>query len=75
MRPATENNQINIWIAIYKLHGNHKPKIYNINRYTQKRERNPNITLRIVIKSQENKRKEEQKRPTKTTPKQLTKWQ
>ena len=30
--------------------GNHKPKIYN--RYTNKRKKNLNITLNIVIKSQ-----------------------
>ena len=39
-------------------------------------ERNPNTTLKIVIKSQEQKTKEEgRKRPTKTIPRQLTKWQ
>ena len=36
-------------LVIYKPHGNPKPKLYN--RYTQ-RERNPNITLKIVNKSQ-----------------------
>ena len=43
--------------------------------YTQKRKRNPNTTLKIIIKSQENKRGKGEKRPTKTNPKQLTKWQ
>ena len=41
---------------------------------TQKRERNPNITLKIVIKSQEKTAKEE-KRNKKELQKQLTKWQ
>ena len=44
-------------------------------RYTQKRKRNPNTTLKIVIKSQENKRGREEKRLIKTHPAQLTKWQ
>ena len=39
-----------------------------------KRKRNPNTTLKIVIKSQENKRGMEEKRPIKTNTKQLTKW-
>ena len=43
--------------------------------HTQKRESNPNTTLKIVTKSQENRRGREEKRPTKTNPKQLTKWQ
>ena len=48
---------IHIWIGIYKLHGDHKPKIYN--RYIhKKRERNSNITLMIVIKSQGKRTKE-----------------
>ena len=42
--------------------------------HTQIRKSNPNTTLKIVIKTQENKRREE-KRSTKTNPKQLTKWQ
>ena len=42
---------IYVFIAMYKPHGNHKPKIHN--RYTQtKRKRNPNVTLEIAIKSQ-----------------------
>ena len=43
----------------------------------KKRERNPNITLKIVIKSQGKSAKEEErkkKRNTKRTPNQLTKW-
>ena len=47
--------------AIPKPHDNHKPKIYN--RYThKKRKRNPNATLRIIIKSQEKRTKEEGKK-------------
>ena len=41
-----------------------------IDRYTKK---NPNTTLKLVIKLQENKRGREEKRPIKTNPKQLTK--
>ena len=46
----------------YNSLGNHKPKIYN--RYTNKRKKNLNLTLNIVIKSQgkREKRKEEKKR-------------
>ena len=42
---------------------------------TQKSKRNPNIILKIVIKRtrEENKREREEKRPTKTNPKQLRK--
>ena len=36
---------------------------------------NPNTTLKIVIKLQKNKRKKGEKRPIKTNPKQLIKWQ
>ena len=37
--------------------------------------RNRNTTLKLVIKSQENKRGREGKRPTETNPKQLITWQ
>ena len=40
---------VHIYIVIHEPHGNHKPKNYNRQTHT---ERNPNITLRIVIKSQ-----------------------
>ena len=40
----------------------------------QKRKSNPNTTLKIVIKSQKNKRREE-RRHTKANLKQLRKWQ
>ena len=43
--------------------------------HTQKRKSNQNTTLKIVIKSQENTRGREEKRPTKTNPKQLKRWQ
>ena len=44
---------------------------------TQKIERNSNVTLKIVINSQRNRTKEEErnKRTTKTTRKRLRKWQ
>ena len=60
-----ERTYLNIIKAIYD-----KPKIYN--RY--KRDRNPNITLKIVIKSQ-GKRIKEQKRTTRTAAKQLRQQQ
>ena len=44
------------------------------NTHTQIRKSNSNTTLKIIIIPQENKRREE-KTPTKTNPKQLTKWQ
>ena len=46
----------------------------HISIYT-KRKRNPNLILKIDIKStrEENKREREEKRPTKTNPKQLRK--
>ena len=42
---------------------------------TQIRKSNPNTTLNIVIKPQEKRTRREEKRPTKTNPKQLTEWQ
>ena len=50
-------------------------KIYNT--YTHKKTMDPNITLKIVIKSQEKRAKEEKgnKKELQRTPKQLTKWQ
>lgn len=59
------------YMVILKSHSNHKPKIYN-GYMGKKRKRNPNITLKICIKSQNNRPKEKKKRPIKTTPKQLT---
>ena len=54
-----------IYIAIY-YHGNHKPKISN--RYThKKRERNLNIILKIVIKSQGKRAKQEERNKKRTT--------
>ena len=56
-----------------KPHGNHKTKIYN--RYShRKRKRNPNLILKIVIKSQKKRTKEVKGKNTyKTNPKQLIK--
>ena len=72
-----ENTYTNIRVCkhnrihqLYKPHGNHKPKIYNGLTYN-KRERNPNITLKKAIKSQR-KRAKKKKR---TKRKELTKWQ
>ena len=63
-------------MAIQNPLGNCKPKIYERYTHTQKRKRNPNIKVKIIIKSQENERRRKgEKRPTKTNPKQLTKWQ
>ena len=43
--------------AVSKPRGNHKPKIYN--RYIHKKEKaSPNITLKMVIKSQKKKREQ-----------------
>ena len=51
--------------------GNHKPKIYN--RYTNKRKKNVNLTLNIVIKSQGKREEEERsKKELKNNPKQST---
>ena len=72
-RPATENNLLYTQIVLSKSHGNCKPKIYN--RYTELRKRNPNTTLKIVIKSQEDKRGREEKRHIKANQKQFKKWQ
>ena len=44
---------------IYKPHGNYKPKIYTRYTHTHTRESNPNITKKIVIKSQRKRAKEE----------------
>ena len=44
-----------------KPHGKHKPKIYS--KYTYENEkRNPNTTLKVVIKSQDKRTKEEGKK-------------
>ena len=51
--------------------GTANQKIYNSYIHKQKK-RNPNTTLKKVIKSQVNKREKEEKRPTKTNSKQLT---
>ena len=47
------------YLDIYKLYGNHKPKIYN--RYTHKRERNPNIKLRQSSNHSRREKKKKQK--------------
>ena len=44
------------WLAIYKCHGNNKSKIYN--RYTHKKRKKLNITLKTIIKSQRKRAKE-----------------
>ena len=48
-----------ILYLISKPYGNRKLKICN--KYSSKLEKNPTTTLKIVIKSQENKRREEKK--------------
>lgn len=52
-----------------KSHGYHKPKIYSTYTHT-KEKKNPNTTLKLVIKSQEKKRS---KKTVKTNPKLLRK--
>ena len=59
-----------IFSPISNLHGNSNQKS-TID--TQVRKSNPNTTLKIVIKAQKKKTREE-KRPTKTNPRQLIKW-
>ena len=62
-----------IYVVIYEPHVNCKPKTYN--RYTQKRERNINMTLNIVIISQgKSKRRRKEQRTTEIIRKQLSKW-
>ena len=46
-------------IAIYKLHGNHKPRIYN--RYSQKKRKESKCKLKIVTKSEGKRAKEEER--------------
>ena len=58
-RPATKKNLIYIQTAISKPHVNGKLKIYN--RYTHKKEKG-NTTLRLGIKSQEKRTKDEEKK-------------
>ena len=54
-----KGQHLKIYIGIYKPHDNHNPH----NRYTHtKRERNPTITLKIVIKSQGKRAKEDRKK-------------
>ena len=55
-------NQIHCYL--YKPHGNHKPNIYNRHTYN-KRERNPNITLKKAIKSQKKRAKKKEKKKRK----------
>ena len=49
--------QVYTQFDIYKPHANHKTKTYN----TQKRERNPNVTLKKIIKPQGKRIKEDEK--------------
>lgn len=56
-RSATYNYHKYIQVAICKPHGNPKPKIFN--RYTHKKRRDPNKTLKMVIKSHRKRAKEE----------------
>ena len=60
-------------MLMYKHQGNHKTKTYEI--YTQKRERNPNIKLKMVIKSQRNraKKKKQTKKNYENNPKTINK--
>ena len=49
-----------LFVSIYELHGKHKSKTYNI--FFLKKERNPNTTLKKVIKPQGKRLKEEKNR-------------
>ena len=61
-----------IYIYIYKPYGNCKPNSYNRYTYTKK-ERNPNVTLTVIIKSQRKRRGDinnQKQNKTKQNPKQ-----
>ena len=65
-----------IQTSVQKTQGNCKPKIYNGHTYKKKKkESKHNIKDSHQITREENKRRKQEKRPTKTNPKQLTKWQ
>ena len=59
MHSKLRDQLVHIQTAIPKLHGNHKQK-------NQQQESNPNTSPKIDIKSQENKRRKEEKRPSKS---------
>ena len=64
---------IYVQTAISKPHGNRKPKIYN--RYTKKEKQSKHNTKDAYqIIGEKNKTGREEKRTTKTNPKQLRKW-
>ena len=67
------NNIVHIWTAISKPHGNNK--LQNYARYThKKRKSNPNTTLKMVIKPQGKRTKQEGKKETyKNKPKTIKK--
>ena len=56
-----------------KSHGSHKPKMYNRYPYTKEQSKH-NIKDGYQITREENKRRREEKRPTKTDSNQPTKW-
>ena len=58
-----------------KPHGKHKMKSYNRYTHKKKRESKHNTEVSHQLTWEKNKRGREEKRPTKTNPKQLTKWQ
>ena len=73
---AHQASLIYIWLLSPNSHLVNINQKSTIDIHTQKRKSNPNTTLKIGIKLQENKReREEKKKPTKINPKQLTKWQ
>lgn len=58
-----------VYVVIYTRKNNHKPEICSIYKHTQKRERNPHMTLKRVIKSKEKElKKKGTKKNIKTTP-------
>ena len=76
MHTATREQLLDCHNYIKPAHSNEDPAQLKI-KFKKKRERNPNITLRIVIESEgkRTKGRKEQKSPTKITPNKLTKWQ
>ena len=63
-----------MWAAISKPHGNHKAKMYRRYTHTQKKMQSKHNNSHQITR-EENKRGSEEKRPIKTNPKQLTRWQ
>ena len=70
-RPATQNNLVFIG---YYTKTSQKPQPEKYNRYTHKKKKESNVTLKLNQQVM-NKKEGKEKTPTKTNPKQLTKGQ